>query len=148
MSIRILITGSRSWDNIHYIRSAFISLADEYGDDITLVSGACPTGADRLGEKVAAELGWNVELYPADWNTYGKRAGFVRNSQMVDTEPDLIIGFVRNGSKGASMTVNLGKKKEILTTVHNWTDYPMTRYSVKTYNHSDSVKNNDEGMLF
>jgi hypothetical protein len=151
MSIRILITGSRSWDNIHYIRSTFMSLADEWGNDITLVSGACPTGADRLGEIVAAELGWSIELYPADWNTYGKRAGFVRNSQMIDTGPDMVVGFVRNGSKGASMTVNLGKKKGLLTFVHNWTDYPMTRYSVKTYNNPDSVEltdNIDEGMLF
>ena len=148
MSIRILITGSRSWDNIEYIRSAFISLADDYGDGITLVSGACPTGADRLGEIVAAELGWNIQLYPADWNTYGKRAGFVRNSEMIDTEPDMVVGFVRNGSKGASMTVNLGKKKGLLTFVHNWTDYPMTEYSVKTYNNTDSVEDNNEDMLF
>lgn len=143
MSIRILITGSRSWDNIHYIRSTFVSLADAYGDDITLVSGACPTGADRLGEMVASELGWNVELYPADWNTHGKRAGFVRNSAMIDTDPDIVVGFVRNKSKGASMTVNLGKNKGLLTFVHNWTDYPLTRYSVKTYNNPDSVENTD-----
>lgn len=148
MTIRLLITGSRSWDNIEYIRSAFIAVSDEYGDDITLVSGACPTGADRLGEMVAAELNWNIELYPADWNTYGKRAGFVRNSQMIDTDPDIVVGFVRNGSKGASMTVNLGKKKGLPVTVHNWTDYPYTCYTVTNYNKPNSVEETDEGMLF
>lgn len=146
--MRLLITGSRSWDNINYIRSTFMSLADEYGDDITLVSGACPTGADRLGEMVASELNWAIELYPADWNTYGKRAGFVRNSEMIDTNPDIVVGFVRNKSKGASMTVNLGKNKGLLTVVHDWTDYPMTRYSVKTYNSPNSIENIDEEMLF
>jgi hypothetical protein len=148
MSIRLLITGSRSWNNIDYIRLAFTALADEGGKDITLVSGACPTGADRLGEIVASELGWNIELHPADWATYGKRAGFVRNSQMIDTDPDMVVGFVRNGSKGASMTVNLGKKKGLLTIVHNWTDYPMTRYTVKTYNQIESVEKADDEMLF
>lgn len=148
MSLRLLITGSRSWDNINYIRSIFTLISDEFGDDITLVSGACPQGADRLGEIVAAELGWGIELYPADWNTYGKRAGFVRNSQMIDTEPDIVVGFVRNGSKGASMTVNLGKKKGFPVTVHNWTDYPYTCYTVTNYNHFDSVEKTDEDTLF
>lgn len=148
MSIRLLITGSRSWDNLDYIRSTFIAVSDEFGDDITLVSGACPTGADRLGEIVAAELGWSVELYPADWNTYGKRAGFVRNSQMIDTEPDIVVGFVRNGSKGASMTVNLGKKKGLPTVVHNWTDYPVTRYTVTKYNSPSVVEETDDETLF
>lgn len=143
MSIRLLITGSRSWDNIHYIRSTFMSLAVDFGDDITLVSGACPTGADRLGEIVAAELGWEIERYPADWNTYGKRAGFVRNSQMIDTSPDMVVGFVRNKSKGASMTVTLGKNRGLLTFVHDWADYPMTRYSVKIYNNPHSVEKTD-----
>lgn len=150
MSIRILITGSRSWDNIDYIRLAFMELAEEHGQHITLVSGACPTGADRLGEIVAAELGWNIELYPADWAKYGNRAGFVRNSQMIDTEPDMVVGFVRNKSKGASMTVNLGKKKNIFTIVHDWADYPMTRYSVRNYNKPNSGEgiDSDAGMLF
>ena len=147
MSFRILITGSRSWDDISYIRSVFEMFSVECSE-ITLVSGACPTGADRLGEIVAAELGWNIELYPADWNRYGKRAGFVRNSQMIDTDPDVVVGFVRNGSKGATMTINLGRKKGLLTIAHHWTDYPMTRYNVKTYNKIDSVDDTDEGTLF
>lgn len=150
MSIRILITGSRSWDDIGYIRSVLSSLySDMSPKDITLVSGACPKGADRLGELVAVELGWQLELYPADWNTYGNRAGFVRNSEMIDTLPDMVVGFVRNESKGASMTVNLGRKKDILTVVHKWSDYPFTKYSVKTYNTFDSVsEENNEGTLF
>ena len=151
MSIRLLITGSRSWDNIDYVRLAFLSLAEEYGNDITLVSGACPTGADRLGEIVAAELGWQIERYPADWNTYGKRAGFVRNSEMVATNPDLVIGFVRKASKGATMTVNLSKNKGLFTIVHTWTDYPYTCYNLKEYNtpsSNDSADDPYEETLF
>lgn len=149
MTVRLLITGSRTWDNIDYIRSIFTTLGEEICDSITLVSGACPTGADRLGEIVATELGWGVELYPADWNTYGKRAGFVRNSQMVDTNPDLMVAFIHNKSKGASMTVNLGKKKGLPIKVHNWTDYPFTSYSVTEYNIlPDAANETDEGTLF
>lgn len=151
MNYRVLITGSRSWDDISYIRRVFQEIASK-NEHVTLVSGACPTGADRLGEIVAAELGWDVELHPADWSQYGKRAGFVRNAVMVDTEPDMVVGFVRNNSKGASMTVNLAKKKPLWTVAHSWVDYPFTRYSSTEFNSPDSclisLEKDDEDTLF
>lgn len=154
MTTRILITGSRTWDDISYIRETFSALAGKYVEegDITLVSGACPSGADRLGEIVAEELGWNVELYPADWNKHGKKAGFIRNSEMVETLPDHVVAFVRNGSKGASMTVRIAKKNQLPTTVHSLTDYPSKCYDVKEYNNNQSTEmeesQDDEPTLF
>lgn len=49
----------------------------------TLVSGHCPTGADRIAENIARGWDWTVELHAADWNRHGKRAGFLRNAEMV-----------------------------------------------------------------
>lgn len=147
MAFRILITGSRTWDDISYIRSTFQDLEEEFRDEgsLTLVSGACPTGADALGEVIARELGWQVERHPADWNRHGKRAGFIRNSEMVETLPNILIAFVRNESKGASMTVTIAKKKQIRTVVHSWTDYPSKCYTVKEFNNEESteMKNDD-----
>lgn len=155
MNFRILITGSRSWDDIEYIRATFAQLAKEIRNDITLVSGACPTGADRLGEIVAAELGWDIERYPANWNQHGRSAGFIRNTEMVETNPDLVVAFIRNKSKGATMTANLSKKKELFTIVHNWTDYPKRNMSVKEFKKGriyDAGRSkqslDDEGTLF
>ena len=139
VSFRVLITGSRSWDDIAYIRRVLASLGEQRRDEeLVLVSGACPTGADRLCEVVAAELGWLLELHPADWGTYGKRAGFLRNAEMVETEPDIVVGFVRNASKGAAMTVNLAKKHGLPTIAHYWNDYPTTNYKIRRYNEVDS----------
>lgn len=137
MKYRILITGSRSWDDIAYIRRTFQEIAGKH-EEVTLVSGACPTGADRLGEVVAAELGWNIELHPANWSQHGNSAGFVRNAVMVDTLPDMVIGFVRNKSKGASMTINLAKRKGLWTVAHSWVDYPYTRFSEAEFNSPES----------
>ena len=148
MALRLLITGSRTWSDVECIRTAFMQIKDNHGVEVVLVSGACPKGADRLCEVVAAELGWKVELHPADWNRYGKRAGFVRNSVMIDTEPDLVLGFIHNGSKGATMTAKLSIKKGIHTIVHKIQDYPFRTYSTKEYNSPNVLPVEPDDTLF
>ena len=106
---RILITGSRTWDDRETILQALADHA-KYGD--VLVSGACPTGADRICEDLWFDES-PIERHPADWNTHGKRAGFVRNSEMVNLGADICLAFIRDGSKGASMTADLARKAGI-----------------------------------
>lgn len=110
--MRILITGSRDWRDWVTIAEAF----DGFGlvdDDNTVVSGACPTGADYICEVQANDLHWTVERHPADWSRLGKRAGFVRNAEMVELGADVCLAFIRNGSKGATHTANLAEKAGI-----------------------------------
>lgn len=111
---RVLVTGSRDWENRDAIRQAFLGY-DSVPEETLLVSGACPTGADAIAEEIAAELGWSIERHPANWNFYGKRAGFVRNSEMVKAGADVCFAFIRNESKGASMTASLAEKADIPT---------------------------------
>jgi hypothetical protein len=121
--LRILITGSRSWPEENVIRDAFKKVvAENPGEKITLVSGACPQGADRMGEDVARDLGWELELHPADWGALGKSAGFVRNSHMVKLGADRLLAFVHNNSKGGTMTVSLAKKADMRTVLHTIND--------------------------
>lgn len=121
--MRILITGSRDWDNlatiqialeeIHRSRVVDQRLSQDEARNITLVSGACPTGADKMCEWVAEQIGWVVERHPADWRTQGKRAGFVRNAEMVKLGADVCLAFIKNNSKGATMTANLAENAGI-----------------------------------
>jgi hypothetical protein len=111
---RVLITGSRDWDDEQTIIGALWSARDELGD-FTLVSGACPLGADRMCEDAAMRAALQVERHPAKWGTYGNRAGYVRNAEMVNLGADLCLAFIKNGSKGASMTAGLAEKAGIRT---------------------------------
>lgn len=111
---RILITGSRTWASPLTILEAIYLVAD--GDDAIVVSGACPRGADRMAEDAAIELGLTVERHPADWDTLGKRAGFVRNAEMVALGADVCLAFIRDYSKGATHTAHLAEKAGIPTT--------------------------------
>lgn len=125
---RILVTGSRDWERRGVIEYALKEHAQP-GD--VLVSGHAPHGADRMAEEYWSARGGAVETWPADWETHGRRAGFVRNAEMVLSGVDVCLAFIRNGSRGASMTADYAEKSGV----------PVVRYV-----HSDAAPEDDEGV--
>lgn len=120
---RLLITGSRTWEDRPTIRVALRAWweATDRNPDAVLVSGACPKGADRICEEIWEHNGLTVERHPAKWRPagqYNPRAGFDRNEAMVDSAPDHLIAFIRNGSNGASHTLAYARKAGLPCTVH------------------------------
>ena len=92
--MRIMISGSREYDDYDFIRSV---LEDAAGDarDVTVIHGAA-RGADRLGGEAADEYGFKVEAYPADW-AVGRRAGPIRNAEMLSKHIDIVLVFFKSG---------------------------------------------------
>lgn len=85
----------------------FIEKLQEYDID-TIIAGEA-RGFDEMAKTYAAVYKINYEGYPADWNKYGRRAGYVRNRQMLEEgKPDLVIAFP--GGKGTAMMVEIAKK--------------------------------------
>lgn len=110
--MRILVTGSRDWTDAQRIADV---LATVKPGPVTLVSGACPTGADAMAERYAERRGWTVERHPAEWNKWGRRAGYVRNRQMVDLGADYCVAFIKASSRGATMTARMAEDAGIRT---------------------------------
>lgn len=121
-TLRVLVTGSRTWEDVHAVYWAFRNWWEEAGqpDRPLLISGACPKGADALAEYVWERNGWPVERHPADWNRYGRSAGFRRNEEMVLSKPDVLFAFIHNNSNGASHTLRLAEKHGIPTIVYRY----------------------------
>lgn len=94
MSIRIVVTGGRYYDN----RALVYATLDELHETKSiaeLAHGACPYGgADILAEDWAKSREISYRGYPAKFKTHGKAAGPERNRYMLtDFKPDLVVGF-------------------------------------------------------
>jgi hypothetical protein len=88
--MRVLVCGGRDFhdeEQMQNVLEAYLVQGD------TVIHGAA-RGADALAGDVAGRiLGYTVEVYPADWAKYGKSAGPIRNQQMLDTGPELVIAM-------------------------------------------------------
>lgn len=101
-TLRILVTGSRSWIDRAVILQALDLAAMEARvppGRVTVVHGAA-RGADRLAESAARELGMRTEAHPAAWRQYGRAAGAIRNYAMVGLGADVCLAFPLGTSPG------------------------------------------------
>jgi hypothetical protein len=86
----ILVTGARTYEDVTSMKRTFNSAWQNWGpSSVTrplLISGHARDGADALAERLWVEAGLPLpKLFPADWQAHGRRrAGFVRNQEMVD----------------------------------------------------------------
>lgn len=68
-------------------------------------------GADKFGEEVAKSLKLEIELFIPEWDKHGKSAGFKRNQEMIDQNPNVVILFP--GGNGTAHTKSLAIKNNI-----------------------------------
>ena len=69
-------------------------------------------GADSLGKRLAYENEWEVLSFPADWDKYGKTAGYKRNDEMA-RNADALIAFWDGKSRGTKHMIDLAKKYDL-----------------------------------
>ena len=100
--MRIAIIGSRGFDNYKLVVETFLL----YKSKITLLVSGGARGADTLGEKWAIEHGIETLIFPADWKTHGKKAGYIRNENIVKN-CDGIIAFWDGVSRGTAHSLTL-----------------------------------------
>ena len=107
---RVVIAGCRNYNNYieaeKYIDICLMNLKEKC--NIIIVSGGS-TGADALGERYAKEKGFEVERYPADWDTFGVSAGPIRNRQMAEVA-DYVICFWDGNSRGTKSMIDFAEK--------------------------------------
>lgn len=111
--MKVLVTGSRDWQTPQDVFDALDAAAPD-----VVIHGGCPTGADAFAEQWCIQSGTPQEVYEAEWERFGKRAGFLRNRRMVEQSPDLVLAFSRNESRGTAMTMKLAHEAGIEVRVH------------------------------
>lgn len=96
-----------SRDDVRLIMSTLDTIMTEidWGEEITEVISGCAWGPDTIAKWWARDKGIEVIEMSADWDTFGKSAGFMRNSDMVDIA-DALIALWDGSSKGTEDVIN------------------------------------------
>jgi hypothetical protein len=76
--------------------------------DVTIVSGGA-RGADALGRDFARKHSAQYLEFPADWEKFGKRAGFVRNADIVKNS-DFVVALWDGQSRGTGNSLELAQQ--------------------------------------
>ena len=110
--MRVLVCGGRDYRDR---ARAYAELDRLPREGLVIITGAA-NGADSLARDWCfARDGVEIEQYPADWKTYGKAAGPIRNQQMIDEgRPDLVLAFP--GGRGTADMVKKAKAANIPVT--------------------------------
>jgi len=80
--VKLLICGSRDFNDFDFMSrrlDEYLSSADL--SKIEIVSGGA-MGTDTLAERYARENNIQFTKFPAEWDRYGRSAGFIRNDEM------------------------------------------------------------------
>ena len=110
---KIIIAGGRDFMDYNLLKEKTNKILQEkrVSHKIVIISG-CARGADTLGLRYASENTFDVEEYPADWDKYGKKAGYMRNVEMAENA-DALIAFWDGKSKGTKHMIDISKERNL-----------------------------------
>jgi hypothetical protein len=114
--MKVIIAGGRDFDNYILLREKCDELIESNLTEI--VSGGA-RGTDKLGEQYSKEKGFDLKIFPADWNKHGKGAGHIRNRQMADYG-EMLIAFWDGKSSGTKNMIENSKKLGLTVHIVNY----------------------------
>lgn len=117
--MRVIIAGGRDFNNYDFLKEKVTKALQNFSDDDIIVVCGEAKGADSLGKQLAMEMGWEVHSFPADWETYGKRAGHIRNRAMAQNA-DALIAFWDGKSRGTKGMIEFATEAKLLTKVYQY----------------------------
>lgn len=104
--MKVIVCGGRHYGNKKLVYKVLDAVNPNF-----VVTGRCPSGADRIAEEWADEKGILFQGIEANWRKYGIAAGPLRNSQIVEKGADLCIAF--HGGKGTDNMMRKAQEAEI-----------------------------------
>lgn len=114
---KVIICGSRTFSDYEFMKTKLDKIFS--GRKPTAIICGEAMGADICGKKYALKHNIEVKSYPADWDKYGKQAGYLRNEQMAEVA-DACIAFWDGKSSGTKHMIETAKKKGLQVRVVNY----------------------------
>lgn len=129
-TMRIIVTGTRTWREVGTVQKAiaaavrqhFFGYEEVSKEELESVFGSVTVahggakGADTIAGEFAQSNGMKVEVFSADWDAYGNKAGPIRNQEMVRSDPkaDVCLAFLADSnSPGTRSTIRFAEKRGI-----------------------------------
>ena len=133
--IKIGIVGSRSYTDKKKVKDLIFEIKEKYGDEVEIVSGGQPKGADGLAKKFALEFDMKyVEFPPSHYShnmhcklpatEYNKPyyvSNFFKRNKQIAEYSNIIVAFIPEGveSRGTMDTVGHAEKLKKLIKIIN-----------------------------
>jgi hypothetical protein len=111
--MKTIIAGSRNIKSY----STVLKAIKASGFEITEVVSGGARGIDRLGEIWGVKNDLNVERFLAQWDKYGKSAGYRRNVEMANYA-EALIAIWDGESKGTKHMIDIATEKGLKVFVH------------------------------
>ena len=133
--IKIGIVGSRSYTDKKKVKDLIFNIKEKYGDEVEIVSGGQPKGADGLAKKCALEFDMKyVEFPPSHYShnmhcklpatEYNKPyyvSNFFKRNKQIAEYSNIIVAFIPEGveSRGTMDTVGHAEKLKKMVKIIN-----------------------------
>ena len=107
--MKLAVVGSRDFNDYDLLKLKLDIIHKR--KSITLIVSGGAKGADSLAERWAKENRIELLIFLPDWDKYGKKAGYLRNEDIIKNS-DAVIAFWDGESRGTLSSINLAKKYE------------------------------------
>ncbi len=105
MSKTIGIVGTRRRNSIKDFEIVHAKFLKHYKEGDTICSGLCPRGADNFAVMLSERYNTKTLWFPANWNKYGRAAGFIRNTDIAENSDILIACIASDRTGGTEDTI-------------------------------------------
>ena len=112
--MKLIIAGSRTFDDALLMKMKIDTFLNQVNRGFLpdeIISGQA-RGADTLGEEWAKLRGITVLHYPANWDEFGKSAGYRRNEAMAQKATHLI-AFHDGESRGTQHMIDIAERERL-----------------------------------
>lgn len=113
--MKVIIAGSRKLGMPHLL-AALRAVPSDF--EITEIISGGASGIDKAGEEFAQEHKIPLKIFYAEWNKYGKSAGYKRNTQMADYA-EALIAVWDGSSRGTKHMIDIATSKGLKVFVYN-----------------------------
>ena len=115
--MRTIIAGSRDFHSLPVL----IEAIDSCGFEVSEVVSGRARGADRIGEEWALRNDIPIIYHPANWDKFGRSAGYIRNSEMAE-DAEALIAIWDGRSHGTKNMIEVARKKGLEVFVYEFSE--------------------------